>query len=97
MDDINRSVVSPSLINPAWDDPTKFTYFDLGVDVDFLPALTSTDGGNDDGSISTEQGQENIEPCLAIDACGKNPSKGPKLSLLRAPSRDEFHPANALM
>ena len=101
MDDIDRSVISPSLINPAWDDPTKFSYnpdFDLRVDTEFLSALTSTDGGNDDGTV--EQGQENIELCSAAkstDACGENPSKCLKLSLSRAKSRDEFRPATAPM
>ena len=49
MDGIDRSVISPSLINPGWDDLTMFTYnpdFDLGVDADFFcqrsPLLMST-------------------------------------------------------
>ena len=66
------------------------------MDAKFLSALASTDGGKDDGTV--EQGLENIELRLAAkstDACGENPSKRLKLSLLRAKSRDEFRPANA--
>ena len=96
MDGIDRSVISPSLINPGWDDLTKFTYnpdFDLGVDADFLSELTSANV-DDDGRVSTEQGQQNAAPepspaAQSANASGENPSKRLKLSLSRAKQRDE--------
>ena len=101
--DINRSVISSGLINPGWDDPTKFTYnpdFDLGVDTDFLSALTSA-AVNDDGRIFAEQGQANVEPSSAAqsitNASNENPSKRLKLSLSQAKLREEVRPAIALM
>ena len=102
MDGIDRSVISPSLINPGWNDLTKFTYnpdLDLGVDTDFLAALTSTNV-NDDGSVSTEQGQQNAEPSPAAqsaNASSENPSKHLKLSLSRAKQPDEVPLAIAPM
>ena len=96
--DIDRSVISPSLINPGWDDPTKFTYnpdFDLGVDADFLSTLTSAAVDND-GKVFVEQGQANIEPLSAAqsvaNASNENPSKHLKLSLSRAKPCEEVRP-----
>lgn len=56
MDGIDRNVISPSLMNPAWDDLANFVYnpdFDLGVGADFMPeaALACINAGctEDDG------------------------------------------------
>ena len=89
--DIDRSVISPSVLNPDWNDPTKFTYnpdFCLGADADyFLSALTSAAFDDDPGRVSEElQGQSNVAQSVA-NASGENPSKRLKLSLSRERNR----------
>ena len=92
MESYNRSVISPSLLNPDWADPTKFVFnpkFDLDVS-DWLSGLPGADSSR---VVPDEDGQANLVATPLSETVstsstedtelGNNPPKRLRLSLSR--------------
>ena len=97
----DRSVISSSLLNPDWDDPTKFVFnpkFDLGVS-DWLSSLPGDDSSRH--VITDEDGQTNLVATPLSETVATISSedtelgnKSPKHLQLRLPSAEDTEFSN---